>query len=157
MTIALRRRGFCASDVYKQWKDVLSVDLDSVFLCCSQVIPAMRQQNGGRIINIASGSAYGNVGQANYSAAKAGILGFTRTLALESECKNITVNAINPGFTETDIIQTVPESVLTAARNANPMRRLGKPEDIAALVLFLAGEEASYINGQIINCNGGSR
>lgn len=140
---------------YDQWSQVIKVDLDSVFLCTSQVINPMREQGYGKIVNIASTSAFGNVGQANYSAAKAGIHGLTRTLALELGRKNITVNAINPGFIATDIVKTVPDHILEISKASNPMGRLGKPEEIADLAAYLASDESSYVSGQLINCNGG--
>jgi len=140
----------------EQWKAVLNVDLFSVFYTCRQVINPMRQQNYGRIINIASSSIRGNIGQCNYAAAKSGIVGFTCSLAKESGRKGITVNCIAPGGTNTDMYKTVPQEVLEATLKRLPFGRLAEPEEIAGTAAFLASDDASYVSGQVIFVTGGN-
>ncbi len=140
----------------KDWYDVMHVNLDSCYHMCRAVINPMRDKKYGRIVNISSINAQaGQIGQTNYSAAKAGIIGFTKALARESASKNITVNAIAPGYVMTDMVAQIPSEVLDKIVNLIPMARLGKPEDIARAVLFLASEEASYITGETLSINGG--
>ena len=139
-----------------EWYDVLHVNLDSCFHMSRSVINQMRKKKYGRIINISSINAQaGQVGQTNYSAAKAGIIGFTKALARESAPKNITVNAIAPGYVMTDMVAKIPSEFLDKLIGLIPMSRLGRPEDIARAVTFLASEEASYITGETISINGG--
>ncbi|EZQ11527.1 3-oxoacyl-ACP synthase [Candidatus Acidianus copahuensis] len=140
---------------YEQWDEVIKVDLYSVFNLSKQVVDGMIKRNYGRIINISSMSWLGNVGQANYAAAKAGVIGFTKTLAKELARYNITVNAVCPGFIDTPMTRAVPEKVRQMFISRIPMGRIGKPEDIANLIAFLASEEASYITGEVINVSGG--
>ncbi|MEA1081052.1 3-oxoacyl-[acyl-carrier-protein] reductase [Marinobacter qingdaonensis] len=137
------------------WNDVLNTNLGSVYATCSEVLKIMMDQQYGRIINITSfvGQA-GNFGQANYAASKGGIIAFTKTLALEMAKHNITVNAIAPGFTETEMLAQVPEDIREHIIARVPMGRFGKPEEIARAVVFLAAE-GDYITGQQINVNGG--
>ncbi|WP_372996661.1 3-oxoacyl-[acyl-carrier-protein] reductase [Marinobacter sp.] len=137
------------------WNDVLDTNLGSVYATCSEVLKIMMDQKYGRIINITSfvGQA-GNFGQANYAASKGGIIAFTKTLALEMAKHNITVNAIAPGFTETEMLAQVPENIREQIIARVPMGRFGKPEEIARAVVFLAAE-GDYITGQQINVNGG--
>lgn len=137
------------------WNDVLDTNLGSVYATCSEVLKIMMDQKYGRIINITSfvGQA-GNFGQANYAASKGGIIAFTKTLALEMAKYNITVNAIAPGFTETEMLAQVPENIREQIMARVPMGRFGKPEEIARAVVFLAAE-GDYITGQQINVNGG--
>lgn len=137
------------------WNDVLDTNLGSVYATCSEVLKIMMDQEYGRIINITSfvGQA-GNFGQANYAASKGGIIAFTKTLALEMAKYNITVNAIAPGFTETEMLAQVPENIRQHIISRVPMGRFGKPEEIARAVVFLAAE-GDYITGQQINVNGG--
>jgi acetoacetyl-CoA reductase len=137
------------------WNDVLDTNLGSVYATCSEVLKIMMDQKYGRIINITSfvGQA-GNFGQANYAASKGGIIAFTKTLALEMAKYNITVNAIAPGFTETEMLAQVPENIREQIIARVPMGRFGKPEEIARAVVFLAAE-GDYITGQQINVNGG--
>ena len=137
------------------WNDVLDTNLGSVYATCSEVLKIMMDQKYGRIINITSfvGQA-GNFGQANYAASKGGIIAFTKTLALEMAKYNITVNAIAPGFTETEMLAQVPENIREQIIAWVPMGRFGKPEEIARAVVFLAAE-GDYITGQQINVNGG--
>lgn len=137
------------------WNDVLDTNLGSVYATCSEVLKIMMDQQFGRIINITSfvGQA-GNFGQANYAASKGGIIAFTKTLALEMAKYNITVNAIAPGFTETEMLAQVPENIREQIIARVPMGRFGQPAEIARAVVFLAAE-GDYITGQQINVNGG--
>ena len=137
------------------WLQVINTNLGSVYYCTSAAMPIMIKQNFGRIINISSyvGQA-GNFGQANYGASKGGIIAFTKTAALELARYGITVNAIAPGFTETEMLSKVPPDVQDKIRARIPMGRFGKPEEVAKVVAFIA-TEADYITGQQINVNGG--
>jgi acetoacetyl-CoA reductase len=138
------------------WHSVISTNLDSCFNMCKSVITPMREAGFGRIINISSINAQaGQVGQTNYSAAKAGILGFTKSLAKETAYKGITVNAIAPGYIKTDMTDAVPTDVMEAIISQIPVRRLGEPEEIARTVLFLADDNAGFITGETISVNGG--
>jgi acetoacetyl-CoA reductase/3-oxoacyl-[acyl-carrier protein] reductase len=139
----------------EDWDAVIQTNLGSVYYCVSAAMPIMIEQNYGRIINISSyvGQA-GNFGQANYGASKGGIIAFTKTAALELAKYNITVNALAPGFTLTDMLAKVPENVQTMIKSKIPMGRFGLPEEIAKAVLFLAAD-GDYITGQQINVNGG--
>ena len=139
-----------------QWRHVIETNLGSVFNMSRNVIEGMRERQFGRIINICSiNGQKGQVGQANYAASKAGIEGFTKTLALESARKNITVNAIAPGYCETDMVSAVPADVLHTIVATIPVGRLGTPADIARVVAFLADDEAGFITGATIDVNGG--
>ncbi|MCK0162962.1 3-oxoacyl-[acyl-carrier-protein] reductase [Marinobacter sp. S6332] len=137
------------------WDDVLDTNLGSVFATCSEVLNIMLEQKYGRIINISSfvGQS-GNFGQANYAASKAGVIAFTKTLALETAKYNITVNAIAPGFTDTEMVAQIPENIREKIVARVPMGRFGQPDEIARAVVFLA-TEGDYITGQQINVNGG--
>jgi acetoacetyl-CoA reductase len=139
-----------------EWHHVIDVNLNGTFYCCNRAIQAMRDQDFGRIVNISSivGQA-GNFGQANYAASKAGMLGLTKTLALENAVKNITVNAVCPGFIETDMVSAIPDPVRTQIQDKIPMKRFGTAAEVAKAVKFLVSDEASYITGQEINVNGG--
>lgn len=138
----------------EQMHAVMDVNFFGVYNCCTEVIPGMRERAYGKIVNISSTSSYGNVGQANYSASKGAIEGFTRTLAKESGRKNITVNAILPGCIDTEMMRAVPEANLKAILAGHPMQRLGQPSEVAALVMFLASDESSYISGECIITSG---
>lgn len=139
----------------QQWQQVLDVNLTGVFNCAKAVAPFMEAQQSGRIINTASVvGLYGNYGQANYSATKAGLIGLTKTLAKELGRYNITVNAVAPGFMATDMIDTIPEKVIQMLIERTPLRRLGKPEDIANAYLFLASDEASFVSGTVLSVDG---
>lgn len=140
------------------WRKVLDVDLGGCFNMCRAVIEGMRDRAFGRIVNISSinGQA-GQFGQTNYAAAKAGMLGFTKSLALEGAAKHITVNAVAPGYIDTDMVAAVPEAALAGIVARIPVGRLGKPEEIARAVLFLVADEAGFITGSTLSINGGQR
>lgn len=139
-----------------QWDAVINVDLNSVFNTCRVVIPSMRAQCYGRIVNVSSGSVRGRVGQTNYAAAKAGIIGFSRSLAKESARKNITVNCVAPGATNTEMYQNVAKEVIEETVKEYPFHRLAEPVEVADAIVFLASDQASYISGECININGGA-
>lgn len=139
----------------EQFDPVVQVSLYGAFYCIQQVIGGMRERGFGRIISMSSLASRGNVGQINYSAAKAGIIGMTKTLSMELGPKNITVNCVAPGMINTDIIKTVPEKTMAALVSSIPMRRIGEPEEVANLVAFLASDQAGYISGQCIKITGG--
>lgn len=140
----------------EDWNLVLQINLSGAFLAAQQVLPAMVKQRSGRIINIASvvGQA-GNAGQANYVSSKAGIIGLTKALAQEVASRSITVNAVAPGFIETDMTAVLPQDVRDKMLASIPLKRMGRPEDVAAAVRFLASDDAAYITGHVINVNGG--
>ena len=140
----------------EDWSLVLQINLTGAFYAAQQVLPAMVKQRSGRIINIASvvGQA-GNAGQANYVSSKAGIIGLTKALAQEVASRNITVNAVAPGFIETDMTAVLPQEVRDKMLAAIPLKRMGRPEDVAAAVRFLASDDAAYITGHVISVNGG--
>jgi len=140
----------------EDWDRVIQINLTGAFFACQQVMQGMMKERWGRIINIASvvGES-GNPGQANYSASKAGLIGLTKTLAQELATRNITVNAIAPGFIETDMTAALPAEVKEKMMASIPMKRFGKPDDIANAVRFLASEHAGYITGHVLKVNGG--
>ena len=140
----------------EQWDAVMDTDLKSVFRLCKAVLRGMLRARSGRIINITSvvGSS-GNAGQINYSAAKAGVEGMTRSLAREIGSRNITVNCVAPGFIDTDMTRALSETQRAALLEQIPLKRLGKPEDVAAIVAFLASPQAAYITGATLHVNGG--
>jgi len=140
----------------ENWNDVLQVNLSSCFNMCRAIILKMRERKYGRIINISSiNGQKGQFGQVNYSAAKAGMIGFTKALALESAAKNVTVNAICPGYIETDMTASIPQDVLDSIIRQIPEMRMGQPEEIAAIVSFLSSEKAAFVTGATISANGG--
>lgn len=141
----------------EDWDAVLSVNLDGAFRCARAALrPMLRQKQGGRIINIGSVvGSMGNVGQANYAAAKAGLIGLTKALAREVASRGITVNAVAPGFIETEMTAGLPDASKQAHLAQIPLGRFGTAAEVAAAVTFLASEEAAYITGQIIHVNGG--
>jgi 3-oxoacyl-[acyl-carrier protein] reductase len=139
-----------------QWDAVISVNLKGPFLCTQTAARIMMQQRSGRIVNIASVvGAIGNIGQANYVAAKAGIIGLTKTAAKEYASRGITVNAVAPGFIETDMTAVLSEKARTAMLSIVPLGRPGQPEDVAGVVHFLASDAAAYMTGQVLHVSGG--
>lgn len=139
-----------------QWSEVIRADLDSVFNTSRHVIDGMRDRNFGRIINISSiNGQKGQMGQTNYSAAKAGVIGFTKALAQETARKGITVNVIAPGYIDTDMVAAVPEKVLEGIIANIPVGRLGQAEEIADAVAYLASEKAGFVTGSTLTINGG--
>src|SRR5215211_2773049 len=141
----------------EQWNDVVNTNLSSLFNMCRPVIEGMRERKFGRIINVSSiNGQKGQFGQSNYSAAKAGEIGFTKALALEGARGGITVNAIAPGYINTEMVQAVPKDVLEKSILPQiPVGRLGEPEDIARCVVFLASDDAGFITGSTLSANGG--
>lgn len=138
------------------WEKVLSVNLTGVFNCTKAVVPYMTEKGSGVILNASSVvGIHGNVGQTNYAATKAGVIGLTKSWAKELGPKGIRVNAVAPGFIVTDMTAKVPQKILDMMENKTPLRMLGKPEDIASAYLFLASDDASYINGTILSVDGG--
>jgi 3-oxoacyl-[acyl-carrier protein] reductase len=138
------------------WDTVIATNLTGAFLAIQQVLPAMMRERWGRIVNISSvvGES-GNPGQANYVASKAGLIGLTKAIAQEMGSRNITVNAVAPGYVETDMTQGLSEELKDKMLDHIPLKRIGRPEDVAAAVRFLASEEASYITGHVLDVNGG--
>lgn len=140
----------------QEWDDVLSTNLKGVFLCTKAVTRQMMKQRAGRIINITSiVGVSGNAGQANYVAAKAGVIGLTKSSAKELASRNITVNSVAPGFITTDMTDALPEDIKSQMLSQIPLAKFGNPVDIAKAVAFLASEDANYITGQTIHVNGG--
>jgi acetoacetyl-CoA reductase len=139
----------------QQWREVVDVNLDSMFNMCRNVIDGMRERNHGRIVNISSiNGQKGQMGQTNYSAAKAGIIGFTKALAQETAKKGITVNVICPGYIDTEMVQAVPPKVLEGIIATIPVGRLGKADEIAKMTAFLASDDAAFITGATMTVNG---
>ena len=152
----ITRDAFLHKTTLKHWHEVVNTNLDSVFNMSRNVIEGMRERGFGRIISISSinGQA-GQAGQTNYSAAKAGIIGFTKALAQESASKGITVNAIAPGYIDTEMVRAVSPEVLSKIVEKIPVKRLGKAEEIAAMVVFLASDQAAFATGATFTVNGG--
>lgn len=139
----------------ENWQQVIDVNLTGVFNCTKCVSPYMTERGFGRIINTSSVvGLYGNFGQTNYVAAKAGVIGMTKTWARELGRKGVTVNAVAPGFIATEMIETVPENVIDALKARTPLEKLGTPEDIAHAYLYLASDEASYVSGTTLSVDG---
>jgi len=152
----ITRDGLIMTMSESDWDDVIQTNLKSTFNCCKASIRHMLRRRYGRIINIASVSGImGNPGQTNYSASKAGQIGFTRALAREVASRTITVNAIAPGFIQTDIWSTVPEDAQESLMDIIPLGRVGQPEEIAKATAFLASDDAAYITGHILTVDGG--
>ena len=140
----------------EQWDRVININLKGPFNCIQAVVGAMMEKGGGEIINVSSiVGLYGNIGQTNYAAAKAGLIGMTKTLSKELGKKGIRVNAIAPGFILTPMTVGIPEKILEMMKEKTPLKRLGLPEDVANTLLFLASDEASFINGAVISVDGG--
>lgn len=138
------------------WQVVLDINLSGAFYAIQQVLPGMMRERWGRIVNISSVvGERGNPGQANYVASKAGLIGLTKSLAQEVGSRNITVNAVAPGFIETDMTQGLKEELKQQMIEQTPLKRMGAPEDIAAAVKFLVSEEAAFITGHVLDVNGG--
>lgn len=138
-----------------QWDSVLSVDLSGVFYMCREIGTHMRTNQYGRIVNIASASWMGNIGQTNYAAAKGGVVSLTRSISKELAFKNVTANAICPGFILTEMTKAIPEKIFNEQLERIPLGRAGEPEDVANLVAFLASDDSSYLTGEVINIGGG--
>ena len=149
------RDAMMAKMTEEQWDTVIDTHLKGSWLCAKAALEVMKNQGSGVITNTSSTSARGNIGQANYSAAKAGIWGLTKTLALEYGRYGIRVNAVAPGFIATPMTEQIPDPIKEKAIAAIPLRKIGQPEDVANLHLFLASDEAAYITGQVIYVDGG--
>lgn len=139
----------------EDWDIIFEVNLKGIFYCTQAVVNIFREKQYGKIINISSAGRFGNIGQTNYSAAKEGIVGFTRALAKELGSKGINVNAVAPGTIVTDMYMQIPEHIREMMKIITPLARPGSPEEVANLCLFLASDESSYITGQVIHCDGG--
>ena len=152
----ITRDGLAVRMKRDDWNAVLDTNLTGTFLCIQQVLQSMMRARWGRIVNISSVvGEMGNAGQANYSASKAGLIGLTKSLAQEMGSRNITVNAVAPGFVETDMTGVLAAELKENLLKSVPLRRIGSPADIAAAVRFLASDEASYITGHVLDVNGG--
>lgn len=148
--------GFLTRMEDSDWEKVISVNLSGVFKCTKAVAPIMLKQGAGVILNASSVvGLYGNIGQTNYAATKAGVIGLTKSWSKEFGPKGIRVNAVAPGFIETGMTAAVPDKVLQFMKEKTPLKKLGKPEDIASAYLFLASDKANYINGTILSVDGG--
>jgi len=153
---AITKDGLAVRMKQEDWDAVLATNLTGSFIATQQVLLGMMRERWGRIVNITSVVAEaGNAGQANYVASKAGLIGLTKSLAHEMASRGITVNAVAPGFIDTDMTQALPQDLKEKVLAAIPLKRLGTPQDVAAAVAFLASEEAGYITGHVLNVNGG--
>ncbi len=151
----INRDGLLIKMAEDDWRKVLDVDLTGPFLLMRRILPTMVERKTGRIINMSSASWLGNFGQANYAAAKAGLVGLTKTASRETARYGITVNAICPGFIETEMTRSVPEKVWDKMVAKIPAGRVGQPQDVARVVVFLASDYAAYVTGEVINVGGG--
>jgi len=149
------RDGFISNISEQDWDSVLDVNLKAAFLCCQAVFPIMKGQQSGKIVNIVSRAWLGNIGQANYSASKGGLVSLTRTLALEFARYQINVNAVAPGLIDTPMTQAMPEKSRERLLKMQPTGKMGRVDDIAAAVKFLASDESQFITGQILHVDGG--
>jgi 3-oxoacyl-[acyl-carrier protein] reductase len=153
---AIARDGLAVRMKVDDWEAVLRTNLTGAHLCIQQALPTMMKARAGRIINISSVVAQsGNAGQANYVAAKAGIIGLTKAIAIEIASRNITVNAVAPGFVATPMTDVLPDKVKEELTTRIPLGRIGSARDVAAAIVFLASDEAGYITGHVLNVNGG--
>lgn len=154
--VGLTRDGLLMKMREEDWDLVLTVNLKSVYLVSRAAVRVMMRQRSGRIVNISSVAGLaGNAGQANYAASKAGIVGFTKSLAKEAGPRGITVNAVAPGYIPTDLTRDLPEALVQAAVNQTPLGRLGTVDDVAAAVAFFASDDAAFITGQVLRVDGG--
>lgn len=151
----INRDAFVKKMTEEQWDDVIRINLKGTFICCQAALTLMSEQKSGKIINTSSIGAVGNIGQANYAASKCGVIGLTRTLALEGARYNINVNCIAPGATKTPMTTKLPENMVEMITEKIPFRRWAEPKDIANAHLFLASDEASYVTGQVLFVDGG--
>jgi 3-oxoacyl-[acyl-carrier protein] reductase len=153
---AVTRDGLAMRMKKEDWETVLQTNLTGAHLCIQQALPTMMKARTGRIINISSVVAQsGNAGQANYVAAKAGLIGLTKAIAIEIASRGITVNAVAPGFIETPMTDVLPDKVKEELKTRIPLGRMGSPRDVASAIVFLASDEAGYITGHVLNVNGG--
>ena len=153
---AITRDGLAMRMKSEDWEADLRTNLTGAYLCIQQALPTMMKARAGRIINITSVVAQsGNAGQANYVAAKAGLIGLTKAIAIEIASRNITVNAVAPGFIETPMTDVLPDKVKDELKTRIPLGRMGSARDVAAAIVFLASDEAGYITGHVLNVNGG--
>jgi 3-oxoacyl-[acyl-carrier protein] reductase len=153
---AITRDGLSMRMKPDDWEAVLKTNLTGAHLCIQQALSTMMRARAGRIINISSVVAQsGNAGQANYVASKAGLIGLTKAVAIEIASRNVTVNAVAPGFIETPMTDVLPDKVKDELKTRIPLGRMGSPRDVAAAIVFLASDEAAYITGHVLNVNGG--
>jgi 3-oxoacyl-[acyl-carrier protein] reductase len=153
---AITRDGLSMRMKPDDWEAVLKTNLTGAHLCIQQALSTMMRARAGRIINISSVVAQsGNAGQANYVASKAGLIGLTKAVAIEIASRNVTVNAVAPGFIETPMTDVLPDKVKEELKTRIPLGRMGSPRDVAAAIVFLASDEAAYITGHVLNVNGG--
>jgi 3-oxoacyl-[acyl-carrier protein] reductase len=153
---AVTRDGLSMRMKLEDWEAVVRTNLTGAHFCIQQALPTMMKARAGRVINISSVVAQsGNAGQANYVAAKAGLIGLTKAIAIEIASRGITVNAVAPGFIETPMTDVLPEKVKEELKTRIPLGRMGSPRDVASAIVFLASDEAGYITGHVLNVNGG--
>jgi len=153
---AINRDAMAAKMTEEQWDAVLAVNLKGTFLCAQAALPGMRERGWGRVVNTSSIGALGNIGQANYAASKAGVLGLTRTLALEYARYGVTVNAVAPGPVMTAMLAGVPDAIKEKIVAQVPAGRIASPDEIASVHVFLASDEAAFITGQVLFVDGGA-